>query len=276
MAKPWPPGAVSAPSWKHSSNGDRIIMDQTLDTPSNRVVGRDQWLTARMALLEREKALTHEREALAAARRQLPWVRMEKPYIFEGETGRKTLADLFGDRSQLIVYHFMLGPGWPQGCKSCSYVADHIDGTLAHLAARDVNFVAISRAPYREIAPFRARMGWQFEWVSSAGTDFNFDFRVSFTPDEMARKARVYNYGTIVPAQEDMPGVSVFIRDGGAVYHTYSTYTRGLESVMNTYNYLDLVPKGRDEAKETYPMAWIRHHDAYEHVLRAGGGCCGG
>ena len=241
------------------------------------VVSRETWLASRKQLLTREKECTRLGDTLAAERRALPWVRVDKDYIFEGPNGRRSLADLFDGRSQLFVYHFMLAPGWQEGCKSCSYVADHFDGTLPHLAARDVMLVAVSRASFPEIAGFKARMGWQFPWVSSAGSDFNFDFGVAFTHDEVEAGKATYNYGSMAPPIEDLHGASVFYKDAaGTVYHTYSTYGRGLDDVMNTYNFLDMVPNGRDEEKEPHIMAWVRHHDKYEHVLRASAGCCGG
>ena len=241
------------------------------------VVSREAWLASRKALLSQEKELTRLGDTLTAERRALPWVKVDKEYIFEGPDGRHSLADLFAGRSQLFVYHFMLAPGWGEGCKSCSYVADHFDGTLPHLAARDVTLVAVSRAAFPEIGAFKSRMGWQFPWVSSNGSDFNFDFGVSFTPEEVEAGEAIYNYGSEAPPIEELHGASVFFKDAsGAIYHTYSTYGRGLDEVMNTYNVLDMVPKGRDEDKEPHIMAWVRHHDKYEHVLNAGGGCCGG
>lgn len=241
------------------------------------VAPREAWLASRKALLEREKDYTRLGDEISAARRALPWVAVDKNYVFEGADGRQSLSDLFAGRSQLFVYHFMLAPGWQEGCKSCSYVADHFDGTLPHLAARDVTLVAVSRAPFAEISVFRSRMGWRFPWVSSAGSDFNYDFGVAFTQAEIDADKRIYNYGSIAPPIEDLPGVSVFFKAAdGTIYHTYSTYGRGLDEVMNTYNILDMMPKGRDEDRNQHTMAWLRHHDRYEHVLRAGGGCCGG
>jgi predicted dithiol-disulfide oxidoreductase (DUF899 family) len=228
-------------------------------------VSRDKWLEARRDLLAAEKDLTRRSDQVAQLRRQLPWVRVDKAYTFEGPDGRVTLADLFDGRRQLLVQHFMLAPGWEQGCKSCSYMADHTDGMTAHLAQRDVTFVAISRAPYAEIDRFRRRMGWQFKWVSSYGTDFNYDFAVSFTPEEVAEGQINYNYGDWPLKGEEWPGVSVFYKDDtGNVFHTYSTYGRGVEVMMGTYRMLDLTPKGRDEQDLTFTMAWVRHHDRYE------------
>lgn len=198
----------------------------------------------------------------------MPWVKIEKNYRFESPKGRVKLAGLFGGHSQLIVYHFMFGPGWEEGCKSCSYVSDHLNPAVVHLAARDVAFAAISHAPLDEITPFKERMGWAFNWVSSHGGDFNRDFHVSFTPEEIADGNKVdYNFGLTEVPIEELPGLSVFARDtAGAVYHTYSIYTRGLDLLIGTYNLLDLVPKGRDEDPEA-TMSWVRHHDRYDHAI---------
>ncbi|MEM7021467.1 MAG: thioredoxin family protein [Pseudomonadota bacterium] len=232
---------------------------------THEIVSDEEWLRAREALLAKEKAFTRQRDELSAARRTLPWVKVEKPYRFEGPEGEKTLGDLFDGRSQLIVYHFMLGPGWEQGCPSCSFLADHIDGTLVHLANRDVTFQVVSRAPLAEIETFKKRMGWQFPWVSSRRTDFNADFHVSFSTEEMAGGKVYYNYHMTTFPSDEGPGASVFYKDdGGAIFHTYSTYARGLDILLGTYNYLDLVPKGRDEGELPWTMAWIRHHDRYE------------
>jgi predicted dithiol-disulfide oxidoreductase (DUF899 family) len=241
------------------------------------VVSREAWLASRKQLLAREKAYTRLGDELSAERRALPWVRVDKDYAFEGPDGRQSLADLFAGRSQLFVYHFMMGPDWKEGCKSCSYVADHFDGTLPHLAARDVTLVAVSRAAFPNIAAFKARMGWQFPWLSSYGSDFNFDFGVSFTSKQVEAGDAIYNFGSEAPPIEELHGAGVFFKDAsGTIYHTYSTYGRGLDAVLNTYTLLDMVPKGRDEENEPHIMAWVRHHDKYEHVLRAGSGCCGG
>ena len=231
---------------------------------ARRSVAREEWVRARKEFLVKEKELTRLRDELSRQRRELPWVRIEKSYVFETPQGRRALADLFEDRRQLLVQHFMLGPGWPQGCKSCSYMADHTDGMTVHLAHRDTTFVAISRAPLAEIERFRSRMGWQFMWVSSNGSDFNYDFGVSFTPEEKARKEIHYNYAKQGFGAEEMPGISVFCKDdAGDVFHTYSAYGRGVEAMMGTYNLLDLTPKGRDE-EPGGGMAWVRHHDRYE------------
>lgn len=231
-------------------------------------VTREQWLEARRDLLAAEKDLTRRSDEVARLRRQLPWVRVDKNYVFEGPDGPLTLADLFDGRSQLIVQHFMLAPGWEQGCKNCSYMADHTDPMTVHLEHRDVTMVAISRAPIAEIERFRHRMGWQFKWVSSYGTDFNYDFRVSFTPDEIAKGGLNFNYGKWPLKGEEWPGVSVFYKDQvGDLFHTYSTYGRGVEVMMGTYRMLDLTPKGRDEGGRN--MAWVHHHDRYEPQPRA-------
>jgi predicted dithiol-disulfide oxidoreductase (DUF899 family) len=228
-------------------------------------VSRDEWLAARQALLAKEKEFTKQRDALSAARRELPWVKVEKDYVFEGPDGKETLADLFDGRSQLIVYHFMLGPGWEQGCPSCSFLADHFDGAVVHLAHRDTTFVVVSRAPLDEIETFQKRMGWRFKWVSSYGNDFNHDYHVSFSEDEMAKGEVVYNYRKSEFPSEEAPGVSVFARDeAGGVFHTYSAYARGLDMLLRTYNFLDMVPKGRDEGDLPFTMSWVRHHDLYE------------
>jgi predicted dithiol-disulfide oxidoreductase (DUF899 family) len=229
------------------------------------VVTRAEWLEARKKLLAREKEFTRLRDQLSAERRTLPWVKVDKTYVFDGPGGKETLAELFAGRSQLIVYHFMLGPGWEQGCKSCSYLADHFDGPAIHLANRDVTLAAVSRAPLAEIERFKKRMGWQFKWVSSNGSDFNYDFNVSFTPEQMAKGKVHYNYRMTEFPSEEAPGISVFTKDdSGAVFHIYSAYARGLDILVGAYNMLDLVPKGRDEADMPYTMAWIRHHDRYE------------
>jgi predicted dithiol-disulfide oxidoreductase (DUF899 family) len=245
-----------------------------VNTVNHPVVSMDRWIAERKALLAHEKELTHLRDQIARERRALPWVRIDKPYVFDAPEGTRTLADLFEGRRQLLVQHFMLGPGWEQGCPSCSYMADHTDGMTVHLAHRDTTFVAISRAPLGEIQRFKQRMGWQFKWVSSFGSDFNHDFNVSFTPEERAKGAIYYNYGMVDFAAEELPGVSAFYKDdAGTVFHTYSTYGRGVEVMMGTYNMLDLTPKGRDEPGAG--MEWVRHHDRYEPqpAATAGSAC---
>ncbi|TMQ57702.1 MAG: DUF899 domain-containing protein [Candidatus Eisenbacteria bacterium] len=232
--------------------------------PSHKIVSREEWLEARKAHLAKEKEFTRLRDELSRQRRELPWLKVEKNYVFDGPKGKETLADLFDGRGQLIVYHFMLGPGWKEGCKSCSFVSDHIDGAVVHLAQRDVTLLAISRAPLPEIEAFKKRMGWRFKWVSSYGNDFNFDYHVSFTKDEMAKGKVYYNYEIQEFGSEEGPGVSVFYKDGaGDIFHTYSSYARGLDMLVGAYNYLDLVPKGRDEDALSFTMAWVRHHDKY-------------
>src|SRR6185437_7286458 len=209
----------------------------------HKVVSQSEWLAARKALLAREKEFTKARDALSKQRRELPWVKVGKPYVFDGPNGKETLPDLFGGKSQLLIYHFMLGPGWVQGCPSCSYLADHFDGANIHLAQRDVALVAVSRAPLAEIQAYQKRMGWKFKWVSSYGGDFNHDFHVSFTKEEMAAEVD-YNYAKGKFPSEEAPGLSAFIKDDGAVFHTYSAYARGLDMLVGAYNFLDLAPKG--------------------------------
>ena len=229
------------------------------------VVSRDQWLAARRTLLAREKELTRLQDQIARERRALPWVRLEKNYVFDTAEGPRTLAELFEGRRQLMVQHFMLGPGWAQGCPSCSFMADHTDGMNVHLAQRDVTLLAVSRAPLEEIERFHRRMGWKFKWVSSNANDFNLDFCVSFTPEQQARGEVYYNYGVRPFMVEELPGISVFFKDdAGDVFHTYSTYGRGVEVMMGTYDMLDLVPNGRDERDVPNKMEWVRHHDRYE------------
>lgn len=235
----------------------------TVDNP--KTVSREEWLVARKKLLTREKQLTRERDAVAAERRQLPWVKVEKNYVFDSPSGKKTLADLFDGKSQLIVYHLMFGPEWKEACPSCSFNMDHTDGALAHLAQRDVSFAAVSRAPWPKIEAFRNRLGWKFNWVSSYGSDFNYDYRVSFTPEQLAKGRVEYNFDLVEFSGTEAPGISVFYKDkAGNIFHTYSAYARGSESTMNAYNYLDLVPKGRDENGLRFTMSWLRHHDRYD------------
>lgn len=245
----------------------------------HRIVTREEWLVAHKAHLAEEKALTHARDALVAKRRALPWVKVDKTYTFDTPHGRKTLAELFNGRSQLIVYHFMLGPEWEEGCPGCSFVSDHVDGALLHVEQRDVAYVAVSRAPLAKIEAFKKRMGWHFRWVSSYGSDFNYDYHVSFTPEQRAKGEVSYNFEmNDVTAQgfdsDELPGVSVFYRDeAGDVFHTFSAYGRGLEPLIGAYELLDLTPKGRDEAHNM--MDWLRHHDRYDEV-RSGAGAGGG
>jgi len=225
---------------------------------------REEWRAERLALLEREKELNRLRDELAAQRRALPWVPVEKDYRFDGPDGPASLRDLFAGRSQLLVYHFMFGPDWEEGCPSCSFWADSFDGVTVHLAARDVTLVAVSRAPYDKLAAYRRRMGWTFPWFSSGASDFNEDFNVSFTPDQQ-RTSGEYNYRTIERPGDELPGISAFVTDaGGRVFHTYSAYARGLDPVNSGYQLLDLAPKGRDESGLAWPMQWLRRHDAYD------------
>jgi predicted dithiol-disulfide oxidoreductase (DUF899 family) len=229
-----------------------------------KVVSKEEWLVARKDLLTREKELTRLRDEVSRHRRELPWVKVDKEYVFDGPHGRETLADLFAGRSQLIVYHFMLGPGWEEGCKSCSYLADHFDGANWHLPHRDVTFVVLSRAPLTEIEPYKKRMAWRFKWVSSYGKDFNFDYHVSFTKEDEEKGKVYYNYTTQEFISDELPGLSVFYQDeNGDVYHTYSAYARGLDILFGAYNLLDLVPKGRDENDRDFTMDWVRRHDEY-------------
>lgn len=230
-----------------------------------RVVPQADWLAARKELLKKEKEFTRLRDELSRQRRELPRERVEKRYSFEGPKGRETLADLFDGRSQLIVYHFMFGPGWKEGCPSCSFLADHFDGLRVHLAQRDVAFAVVSRATLPEIEAFKKRMGWQFKWVSSFENDFNFDYHVSFSAREKAKGKVYYNYGEMEFPSDEAPGASVFYKDReGEIFHTYSTYARGLDILIGAYNYLDLAPKGRDEeGLSPHAMAWVRHHDRY-------------
>ena len=227
------------------------------------VVSHEEWVKARKKFLAREKAFTKERDALSRERRDLPWEKVEKRYVFEGPKGKESLADLFAGKSQLIVYHFMFGADWDEGCPACSFWADSFDPNVVHLAHRDTTMVAISRAPLKKIEAFRKRMGWTFQWLSSGGNDFNRDYGVAFTPEEVEAGKGDYNYRKQEPMATEREGASVFFRDPkGNVFHTYSAYARGIDLVNAAYNYLDLTPKGRDEADG--PLSWIRHHDKYE------------
>ncbi len=227
-----------------------------------KIVSHEEWLVARKAHLAEEKAFTRARDALSRKRRELPWEKVEKSYVFDGPNGKETLAGLFGKNSQLVVYHFMFGPNWQEGCPSCSLLADHFDGLVTHLAQRDVAFVVVSRAPLPQIEAFKRRMGWHFKWVSSLGSDFNFDYHVSATPEEKAKGVANYNYEVTEFPSDERPGTSVFYKDPARrIFHTYSCYGRGLDILIGAYNFLDLVPKGRDEDGLAYGMAWVRHHD---------------
>jgi predicted dithiol-disulfide oxidoreductase (DUF899 family) len=228
----------------------------------HRIVSREDWLIARKALLVKERAMTHELDALRAERRQLPWVKVEKSYVFDGPEGKYTLGDLFRGHSQLAVYHFMLTPGSDHICPGCSFTVDHVDAARQHFEHADLSFTAVSRVPLERIEEVKRRMGWTFPWVSSQGSDFNFDFGVSFTPEDLAAGRAVYNYGTVIRNSQDMFGTSIFVKgDDGAVFHTYSTYHRGSELLMGAFNWLDLAPKGRNETDGT--MSWVRLHDKY-------------
>ncbi len=231
-----------------------------------KVASAAEWLAARKALLSKEKELTRLSDELSKQRREMPWERIEKDYIFDTKEGKKSMAELFEGRSQLIVYHFMLGPDWKEGCPSCSLLADHFDGGMAHLNARDITFVVVSRAPLKQIQAFQERMGWKFKWVSANETDFNYDYHVSRTEEEKARGGDVeYNYAMQHFPADERPGASVFYKDeAGNIFHTYSTYGRGLDHLIGAYNFIDLTPKGRHEEGLAWPMAWVRHHDKYE------------
>ena len=234
-------------------------------TVVSRVVSKADWLTARKGLLAKEKEFTRLRDELSRERRELPWEKVEKQYTFQGPKGKETLSDLFDGRSQLIVYHFMLGPGWKEGCPSCSFLADHFNPSVVHLAQRDVTFLAVSRAPLPEIEAFKKRMGWSFKWVSSSGSDFNFDYHVSFTKEQLAKGDAVYNFEKQNATGEELPGASVFYKDdSGEIFHSYSTYSRGLDIFIGAYNFLDITPKGRNEEGLSRGMAWVRHHDRYQ------------
>jgi predicted dithiol-disulfide oxidoreductase (DUF899 family) len=233
----------------------------------HRVVSRDEWIEARKDFLDREKEFTRMRDQLSQQRRELPWVRVDKDYIFEGPEGKVTMTELFAGKSQLIVYHFMFDPSWEAGCKSCSFWADNYNPIIVHLNNRDANLVAISRAPLAKLQAYRKRMGWSFKWVSSFGNDFNFDYHVSHTPDEIAKGEGYYNYRMGKTKSAEMPGISVFHKDDdGNIFHTYSTYERGLDMLNGAYHILDLLPKGRDEKGLEFTQAWVRRHDEYEQT----------
>ncbi|MGY3605064.1 DUF899 domain-containing protein [Bradyrhizobium sp. Leo121] len=231
----------------------------------HKVVSREEWIEARKVHMAHEKELTRARDALSAERRALPWVKIDKAYMFDGPNGKIALADLFKGRPQLVVQHFMFGPDWDEGCKSCSFWADGYERMIPHLAARDTTLVAISRAPFEKLEAFRKRMGWTFDWLSSANSDFNHDFAVSFTPEEVKSGAKIYNFGTSGFGIEEAPGISVFYRDEtGNVFHTYSCFARGTDMMNAAYHYLDLTPLGRHEEGLPYPMDWVRHRDQYQ------------
>jgi predicted dithiol-disulfide oxidoreductase (DUF899 family) len=237
------------------------------------VVSRDAWLKARKALLAREREVTHLRDQVAAERRALPWVRIETPYVFQTPDGPRNLSGLFQGRSQLVVQHFMLTPGSDHICPGCSFMADHVDAARQHFEQADLSYIAISRAPLEQIEPVRKRLGWAFPWVSSAGTSFNYDFGVSFTPEQIASGEPLYNYGTTPYLEEDVHGTSIFVRnDAGDVFHTYSTFARGDEVVLGAFAFLDLTPQGRNEQGT---MSWVRLHDEYDSAASAQENCCG-
>ncbi len=230
----------------------------------HRVVSHEQWIEARKDFLAKEKEFTRMRDALSRQRREIPWERVEKDYLFDGPEGKVSLADLFDGKSQLIVYHFMFDPSWAAGCKSCSFWADNYNPIIVHLNHRDANLVAISRAPLDKLQAYRKRMGWSFKWVSSSGNDFNFDYQVSPTPEEIAKGESYYNYKMGKTTGGERPGISVFHKDAeGNIFHTYSTYERGLDMLNGAYHILDLLPKGRDEAGLKYTQEWVYRHDEY-------------
>lgn len=238
------------------------------------VVSREEWLVARQNLLQKEKDFTQLRDQLSRERRDLPWVKVDKDYVFDTPKGKETLSELFDGQSQLLVYHFMFGPDWEEGCPSCSFFADNFNGINIHLKHRDVTLIAISKAPLQKVEAYKHRMGWNFIWVSSFANDFNHDYHVSFTPEEMEKGEMYYNYKKGDYPSEELPGMSVFYKDeAGTLFHTYSTYSRGLDMLIGAYHFLDVVPKGRDEEQLSWPMEWIRHHDKYQDSQDMSG-CC--
>lgn len=227
----------------------------------HKVVSEKEWIEARQSLLQKEKELTRQKDEVARLRRELPWVKVEKEYVFEGPNGKESLRDLFDGRSQLVVYHFMFGPGWGEGCQGCSFLADHIDGANWHLPHNDVTLIAVSRAPYEEFMPYKERMGWKFKWVSSAGSDFNYDYHASYKREDLDAGPVFHNYVVQKLQGEEQPGLSVFYKDeNGDIFHTYSSYERGGDILIGAYNYLELVPKGRNEEQT---MDWMKRHDEY-------------
>lgn len=254
---------------------DHLAIDQLVI--NHAVVSREEWTAARKELLAKEKEATRLRDELSRERRQLPWVKVEKTYWFDTTEGPMALGDLFDGRNQLVIYHFMLGPGWMEGCKSCSFLADHLDPSIVHLKDRDVTVLVVSRAQLTEIEAFQKRMGWRFRWVSSFASDFNFDYQASFTPEQMQSGRAYYNFAEQGFPSEEAPGLSVFYRAGdGTVYHTYSTYARGNDLLLGAYNVLDMTPKGRDEDDLGFTMSWVRHHDRYESSIASPATCCKG
>jgi predicted dithiol-disulfide oxidoreductase (DUF899 family) len=233
-------------------------------TKEHKVVSQKEWLAARKKLLIKEKKFSRLRDQLNQQRRDLPWVRVEKEYVFDTPQGKQTLAQLFSGKSQLITYHFMFGPGWKDGCPHCSFWADHYDSVNLHIGQRDTTLVVVSRAPLKEIQPFKKRTGWKFKWVSSFNNDFNFDFNVSFTPQQIRSGKVLYNFNPVKMDIDEREGVSAFYKDGkGVVYHTYSAYARGIDLLNTTYNFIDLTAKGRDEGSG-FPQFWVRYHDKYK------------
>lgn len=246
------------------------VVDDSSGKIQHKIVTQEEWIDARKQLLVKEKELTRLNDDLARKRRELPWVKVEKSYIFESPEGKETLADLFAGRSQLIIYHFMFAPGWAEGCPGCSFMADHIDGANLHLVHHDVSVVVVSRAPLAEILPFKKRMEWDFKWVSSFGSDFNYDYNVSFTDEQIAKGEVYYNYAKQKTGSES-PGTSVFFKDSeGQIFHTYSSYSRGGDILLGAHNFFDLTPKGRNEHGT---MDWLRHHDKYDNFINPSS-CC--
>jgi predicted dithiol-disulfide oxidoreductase (DUF899 family) len=242
---------------------------------THKIASRDEWLAARRELLAKEKEVLKAKDALRQQTRELPWVKVDKSYVFEGPNGKETLADLFAGRSQLVIKHFMMAPGWKEGCLGCSFGADQVEGSVVHLVNHDVMFVAVSRAPYPEIAAYHKRMGWKFKWVSSNGSDFNFDYNVSFTDADKARGKAFYNFELGDYMSEEMPGYSVFYKDAaGDIFHTYSAFARGTELMGGVYGFLDVTPKGRNEPPGGNLTAWVRRHDEYGE--NSGNSCCHG
>jgi predicted dithiol-disulfide oxidoreductase (DUF899 family) len=251
------------------TKGEVIMATATSKLGSPKVVSQTEWLAARKELLAKEKEFTRLRDELSRQRRELPWEKVEKNYVFDGPNGKEILADLFGSKSQLIIYHFMLGPDWVEGCAGCSFVSDHIDGIVPHLAARDIRMAVVSRAPLAQIETFKKRMGWRFLWVSSFGSDFNYDYHVSATKEELAQDEVYYNYKMQKFPSEERPGTSVFYKDeSGNIFHTYSSYARGGDLQIGAYNWIDLTPKGRDEDGLKHKMNWLRHHDKYDDTYK--------
>jgi predicted dithiol-disulfide oxidoreductase (DUF899 family) len=247
-------------------SGSDLFLDKKQEAAMepHKIVSREEWIQARNELLAREKEFTRARDRLSELRRALPWVKVEKAYTFEAAEGQKTLGELFGGKRQLIVQHYMFAPDWNEPCKSCSFWADGYDRMVPHLSARDTAFVAVSRAPIQKLLAFRKRMGWTFEWVSSEKSDFNYDFAVSFTPQEIKSGAKIYNFGSLAFNIEEAPGISVFYHDGaGNIFHTYSCFARGLDMMNAAYQYLDLTPLGRHEEGLPFPMDWVRLRDRY-------------